>query len=226
VGTGTYFLTTALPTLGEPGSRPPLTLLELAGWLGDSTAAPLVTLVLLWDDLIQREAFLAGTLADPGPVLLTQGQVQGQEPLPDFLARDPEVRHRAVASDGVQAAYFAHVAAEAERRRSIFLAAWVAEEVGLRNAVAAARARALGFSPSHFQVLSGLGRPSGAYDALIAAWEAAPNPLAGHHVLLRARWAWLLEHDAWFSFSTDELVAYAVRLSMLHRWYRMLGDMP
>jgi len=56
---------------------------------------------------------------------------------------------------------------------------------------------------------------------LLRAWTQASTPLAGLRVLIEARWAWLAEHDAWFSFRDDELAAYAVRLMLLEQWRRL-----
>ena len=38
--------------------------------------------------------------------------------------------------------------------------------------------------------------------------------------MIRARWAWIERHDAWFSFSVDELLAYAARVMLLEQWRR------
>jgi hypothetical protein len=43
-------------------------------------------------------------------------------------------------------------------------------------------------------------------------------------VLDQARWRWLNDNDAWYSFADDELAAYAARLMLLHRWDRL--DQP
>jgi hypothetical protein len=40
--------------------------------------------------------------------------------------------------------------------------------------------------------------------------------------VIRARWAWICEHDAWFSFSDDELAAYAAKLVLLEQWRRLI----
>jgi len=56
---------------------------------------------------------------------------------------------------------------------------------------------------------------------VIAEWTAAPDPLAGQRVLDQARWSWLKEHDAWFSFGGDELAVYAAKLMLIDRWHRV-----
>jgi hypothetical protein len=220
------YLATALPALGEPGSRPPLGLAELADRLAGSTAEPLARAILLEEDLLLREACLAGEAGHPRPAILTTGQAEGRDPLPDFLAPEREPARRAVPGDAVWAAWCQHVAGLAVEQGSAFLRAWIAAEVGLRNGLAAARARSLGLDPDRFLVAPDLGEPRPPEDAVLAAWAAAPNPLAALQVVLRARWDWLVGRDAWFTFGDDELAAYAVRLTLLHRWHRVARSGP
>jgi hypothetical protein len=215
-----YFLATALPVLGEPGTRPPLTLAELAERLEGSSALPLVSAILLEEDLLQRDACLAGELPEPRPAVLSPAQAAGRAPLPDHLTGDRSDEPCAVPGDAVWAAYARHVAAVAAQRRSAFLAAWIGAEVGLRNALVVARARRLGLDPAGYLVARELAPPRPREDAVLAGWAAAAHPLAGFQLLLRARWAWLAEHEPRYSFGDDELAAYAVRLVLLHRWYR------
>jgi len=40
-----------------------------------------------------------------------------------------------------------------------------------------------------------------------------------------ARWAWLADNDAWFSFRDDELAVYAARLMLLHQWKRITNNL-
>jgi hypothetical protein len=234
---------TLLPALGEPGAPPPITVAALVAHVAGTAAEELVAAVLLEDDLHLRAACLASpiavtaraaapvdTVAEPGlvdarlaahdgPAVLTPGQVEGRDPLPYPLSVADD--HQMVPGDGVWAAYYRHAAATAQRLDSSFLGAWVVAEVGLRNALATARARTLGLDPGRYLVVPELG--GGAWDEVVAAWAAAPDPLAGWQVLLRARWRWLRDHDGWFTFSADELAAYAAGLMLLRRWQRVLG---
>jgi hypothetical protein len=219
-----YYDITALPALGELGSVPPLRTAALLDRIGDGTARELVATVLLREDLLQREAALAGELKAPDPAVLTAEQVRGTAAVPDYLEADTDTGTYAVPGDALWTAYWRHAAAVAAARRSGFLGVWVAAEVGLRNALAAARAAALGLDVARYLVAPELGRSEPAHDAVLRAWAAAPQPLAALQVLLRARWQWLLEHDEYFSFTADELPAYAVRLHLLHRWLRVAPD--
>jgi hypothetical protein len=121
--------------------------------------------------------------------------------------------------DRVWALYFEHAAKLA--RGGEMLAEWVRYEVGLRNALAAARAKALGLDAARYLVAERLGRGEEEYAAVLGEWSAAANPLAGLKVLDAARWNWIAEHSRHFTFSDDELAAYAARLVILHRWKRI-----
>jgi len=105
--------------------------------------AEVVAALLLGDDLLQRDALLAWRSGDPTAVL-TREQAAGEAPLPDFLVGGRGVRAGRHAGDGVWSAWFRHAAGVGRRRGSRFLQAWVGHEVALRNALAAARAKALG----------------------------------------------------------------------------------
>ena len=109
----------------------------------------------------------------------------------------------------------------ARRHGSVFLADWVGYEVALRNALAAARAKRLGLDENDYLVATDLAATDEDFTTLLSEWTAASTPLAGLRVLIAARWAWLAEHDAWFSFSDDELAAYAAKLMLLHQWRRL-----
>ena len=234
-----YYRVSALPALGDLGTPPPISLADLREHLAEPTppkqplrlrrldagrAQALVEALLLADDLMQREAVLAGEIQDASPAILAAAQVRGDEALPDYLAPADEPAPPRVASDAVWAAYFHHAAGLAARLSSLFLAEWIAEEVALRNALVAARAQALGLEAAHYLVAADLGRSDEDFAPLISEWSAAADPLAGLRVLDRARWTWLVEHDGWFSFADDELAAYAAKLILLVRWQRLSAE--
>jgi hypothetical protein len=185
-----------------------------------------VEAVLLREDLLRRESSLAGQAAVTEPIVLTREQARGTAPLPDQLAVGPEAGLHLVPADATWAAYWRYVAALAEGRRSRFLAVWVASEVGTRNALALARAEALGLDASRYLVAPELGRSEPEDAGVIREWAAAPNALAAQQVLVRARWRWVHANDHWFSFTDDELPAYALKLQMLHRWQRITPQEP
>jgi hypothetical protein len=219
MGSANYYRISALPALGDLGAPPPMGLAALREHvLGSARPLALVDAILLGDDLLQREAFLAGEIREVEPAVLAAAQARNEEPLPNFLATEEAA---ILASDAVWAAYFRHAAAVANRHASRFLAEWIAHEVALRNTLAAARAAALGLDPQDYLVASDLGGPDDDLRDLVREWSAAPDPLAGLRILDRARWAWLAEHDAWFSFADEELAAYAAKLVLVVRWHRL-----
>jgi hypothetical protein len=112
----------------------------------------------------------------------------------------------------------------AERLGSRFLAAWVGHEVALRNALVAARAKRLGLGEADCLVAADLASAGDEVTEAVSAWSSAATPLAGQQALLRACWNWLTAHDAWFTFSDDELAVYAARLMLLHQWQRMTSE--
>lgn len=222
MGVRHYYLVSALPAIGELGSVPPWTTADLADHVSDSGGpGEVVAALLLGDDLLQRDALLAGEIHETNPAVLTQEQAAGEAPLPGFLAPEDggdEVRHVA---DAVWVAWFQHAADVARRHGSRFLQAWVGHEVAMRNALAAARAKALGLDPVEQVLATALADTDEDFTSVLADWAAAPDPLAGQRVLDQARWSWLAEHEAWFSFGADELVVYAARLMLIDRWNRV-----
>ncbi len=221
-----YYLLTALPGLGELGSDPPLTPRAMLEMLAPATGpCELSSVIFLSDDLQLRQAVLAGEISaeQAEPIILSAEQVRDEAPLPTSLVgedgeSDPAGQPQ-LGIDRVWAMYFAHGARLASR--SEMLAEWVRYEVGLRNALAAARAKALDLDATRYLVTPELGYGADEYTTVLGEWSAAPNPLAGLQALDSARWAWIGEHDGWFTFKDDELVAYAARLVILHRWKRI-----
>lgn len=220
-----YYHIAALPALGELGSAPPMGLAELMEHVGEhSRPGKLVGALVLFDDLLQREAYLAGEIEAAEPVVLTAAEAQNDAPLPAFL--DPPDEHEpwTIDSDAVWEAYFRHVAELGQQLASPFLVEWARFEVALRNALASARADRLGLEEAGYLVAKDMADDQEDFSAVLNEWAAAPSPLAGLRAVLRARWAWLDRHDAWFTFSEDELAAYAARLMLLEQWRRTTED--
>ena len=217
-----YFLLSSLPHLGELGSAPPVTsrrLLEMVTDAGGPQA--LIETLLLEDDLVQREAVMAGEIDQAEPVVLTVDQLRDEQPLPEALSGGADQPPGRIAADAVWGAYFHHAADVARQSGSGFLAARVAWEVALRNALAEARAKTLGLDATEYLVAEDLADRDADLAAVLNEWAAAGDPLAGLRAINGARWGWLVEHEGWFTFGDDELAAYAAKLMMLHRWHRL-----
>jgi len=214
-----YFLLSSLPHLGELGDAPPLSageLLERVRQSGGPTGA--IETIFLSDDLLQRDALQAGEIDRPDPAVLTEDQLRGEMPLPAYLAAGQAAPGR-VPADAVWAAYFSQAARTAAR--GTFLAAWVAWEVALRNALARARAQALDLDAEAYLVTPDLGDPDADFSRLVNEQSGAADPLAAMQAVDRARWDWLGSHEAWFTFGDDELAVYAARLVLMTRWQRL-----
>jgi hypothetical protein len=218
-----YYLLTSLPTLTRPGVNPPVSLGELRARVAYSDAAPLVDVVLLSDDLRQRQAVLAGEPVHTKGVVLTPDQVAGKAPLPGPLDVEEADTPGRLPEDLVWEAYWRHAVAVARRRRSRFLGAWARVEVALRNGVAAVRAEALGESAERNLVAKDLAATEAMVDRAVAAWSDAADPLKGWRTLVYARWNWAVREEPRFSFDKDEVTAYAVKLLLLRDWRRTMG---
>lgn len=134
----------------------------------------LVEAVLLGDDLMQREALLAGERKDVAPAVLSAAQARNEAPLPSYLVNEEGGAGRRIASDSLWEAYYRHTAAMAARRGSAMLARWVAHEVAMRNALATERAKALGLEASDYVVAEDLGEAGATFGALVSEWASAP----------------------------------------------------
>lgn len=217
-----FYFVTALPPLGDLGSPAPMTPQQLLQHVSESSAAEVVAALLLHDDLLQREALQAEEGDDAVPAVLTAEQVRDEQPLPEYLApRAGESGPRTVAVDVTWEAYFRYAADVARRGGNELLAGWVGFEVALRNALVQRRAKALGIDAAAYVVAADLADESLDFTAVLNEWASAANPLAGLQVLDRSRWNWLNDHQQWFSFSDDELAAYAAKLMLLSRWQRL-----
>jgi len=216
-----YYITT-LPALGDLGSSPPMGLADLLEHVEENRPwREQLEALLLLDDLLQRESLLAGETDQVEPAVLSLQQAQGEAPLPEVLEAPAGTdQPKVLQSDLLWERYFRYAHQVARSHGSRFLAGWVEFEVTLRNALAAARARRLGLEESDYRVADDLAHTDEYLAPVLSEWEAAATPLAGLRVVIRARWAWLERHDAWFSFSVDELLAYAARVMLLEQWRR------
>lgn len=215
-----YYILTSLPAL-EPEAIPAITAVELRDKVEISrTAAEIIRAIILGDDLLKMQAIQSEELEDAETSVLTEAQVKGEDTLPDFL-QSPDEPERKVPVDSSWENYFKYAAETAERYNSNFLKKWVDFEVSLRNALVAARAKKLGFDAHEFTVAPQFYDDKYDFDALMNDWISAANPLAGFEILDNARWRWVNENERWFSFSDDELAAYAVKLLLLSRKYRI-----
>ena len=223
-----FYLMCVLPVLESFGSIPPINKQDLLDIVTESDGpANVLKALLLSDDLLVREAVFAGEIEPDQADLtvLSLEQANNEQSLPPYLEPEPEDETEAsgtpIAVDRIWRHYFHYAAKIARRTRTRFLAAWVGFEVGLRNALAGARAQALELDPEPYMVAPELAHPDISFDHIPAQWAAASNPIEALEVLDRVRWNWLTEHEQWYSFGDDEVAAYTAKLMLLHRWRRM-----
>jgi len=194
-----------------------------------SSLAKSVEVLLLSDDLMQREAFLAEEITDDQTDLAVLSIKSGETAikLPDYLMADDSAGTQITAqavTDGLWSRYFYHAQHVAKQENSQFLLDWIGFEVGLRNALCYARAQALDLNVDTYCVAADLVNNNFDYNPILAAWSSASDPLAALEVLDRARWDWLDEHSSWYSFCADEIEAYAAKLILLHRWRSLASN--
>lgn len=220
-----YFIT-ALPALGTLGTAPPIGLADLLDVLeGAPRVHRLVRALALLDDLEQREAYLAGEAKDVEPVVLTPEQAKGEAVLPGYLTVESSFAESlTIELDRLWAAYFWYVYRLSREENCQLLESWVGFEVALRNALAVARARRLELVEAGYVVVPELADTDLDLSEVVSEWGAAKTPLAGHQVVIRARWDWCEHREAWFTFREDELLVYAMKLMLLEQWRRCSGE--
>jgi len=189
-----------------------------------------VEMLLLCDDLAQRESLLNGEITPEQTDFAVLAVGQGENdtvPLPGYLQPDDPTEvsdNPRVAVDALWARYFRHAMKVARRCRSPFLKSWVGYEVGLRNALSTARSQCLDLDPTAYLVAPELGCQDTDFAPVLSAWSAAADPLTAMDALDKTRWAWLEENGHWYSFKADEIEAYAAKLILLQRWRRLANE--
>jgi hypothetical protein len=220
-----YYFLTSLPSVPALGEAPPIGLADFYDRTGDlPEVKQVVAAVLLEHDLLRRQSVLSGELEHSHPLILTVAQGGGEDPLPEYLQAEVSETTRTIGDDATWEAYFRHVADVAARTGCEFLRQWVGFEVSLRNALVAARAKALDLMVEEYYVAADLADAGADTEAILAAWSAAADPLSAMKALDRGRWDWLASHGGWFSFRIDEAAAYARGLVLLHRWQELTGE--
>jgi len=192
----------------------------------DAAVTQSVRMIFLSDDLLQRESYAAGQIQDVLPAVLPVEVLRCEEPLPDFLLQDAASSSK-IETDAVWENYFRHIEQNAQSLPGCgFILRWVAFEVTLRNSLVEARANALGLEPGDYFVADELSDPTIDLKQTVTEWlgVVADNPIDAQKILDRARWDWILQHGAYFSFRDDELVAYAAKLSIACRWKRLADE--
>jgi hypothetical protein len=224
------YLLSVLPTLEPIGSIPPLSKQSFLEQVIDSNGpVGTVEMLLLSDDLMQYQALLAEEIGQDRTdlAILSLDKAENESVLPDFLLPIETMEKQdstRLYVDEIWARYFHHAASVAKRTGSSFLKAWIGFEVGLRNALASARAQILELDSAAYLVAPELADKNTDYSHIVSEWSGASEPLTALKVLDEARWDWCEEHGGWYSFHACEIEVYAARLVLLHRWRRILSE--
>jgi hypothetical protein len=227
------YLLSVLPTLEPIGSIPPLSKQSLLEQIIESNGpVSTVQTLLLSDDLIQYQALLAEEIEQDriDLAILSLDKAEDESVLPDYLLpKETAEEHQEEQSprlsvDAIWERYFHHAASVAKCAQSSFLKAWIGFEVGIRNALATARAQTLELEAEAYLVAPELADKKIEYHQIVSDWSGASNPLNAQRVLDEARWDWCEEHGGWYSFHACEIEVYAAKLMLLHRWRRILSE--
>ena len=224
-----YNLLATLPVLGELGTLPSLSVQEYLQIISENRRVMRhFCIIALADDLRRRsEILLMNSEAIKDLLVLDPTTIQNTDCIQPFFSQSIQKRFAADLDDyKIFELFFKMAAAQGEEDKGDFLTAWVAFEIALRNVLADLRAEKLKVAAPH-HLLPELS-DEGSFDRNEIATEflAAENPLKVDTVLTRVRWEWLSEHDNWFLFTDDEVLAYGVKLLELHRQYRLLHGTP
>ena len=227
------YLLSLLPTLEPIGSTPPLNKQNFLQQVIESNGpASTVEVFLLSDDLMQYQGLLAEEIEQDriDLVILSLDVAEDKSVLPDYLLpkgtteEQEDEQSMRMSIDRIWERYFHYAASVAKRTQSSFLKAWIGFEVGLRNAMAIARAQMLDLEPEAYLVAPELADKKIEYHQIVSDWSGASNPLSAHRVLDEARWDWCEQHGGWYSFHACEIEVYAAKLMLLHRWRRILTE--
>ena len=227
------YLLSVLPTLEPIGSIPPLSKQSFLEQVIDSNGpVSTVEVLLLSDDLIQYQALLAEEIEQDriDLAILSLDKAEDETVLPDYLLpietteEQQEQQSIRLSIDGIWERYFHHAASVVKRKQSSFLKAWIGFEVGIRNALAAARAQMLDLDSEAYLVAPELADRKTDYSHIVSEWSGASNPLTALRALDETRWDWCEQHGGWYSFHDCEIEVYAAKLMLLHRWRRILSD--
>ena len=174
----------------------------------------------LEQDAARREA-----LAEKG-FFFTREQFSGVEPLPAWVFRPSDASSSSLVA--LWRSYFAFGLVQARRAESRLLGEYIAWETALRNSLAVERAARMGASAPE-QWLIDLEETNEKYtrqdfSEIIARWRQENSPLESEKLLDRARWDFVDQNTPYFSFATDEVVGYALKLGMVDRWNSLIQE--
>jgi hypothetical protein len=215
------YLLTSLPSLPNLGERPPMSLQDYADRAWKSTGAkPIVDAVFLERDLLLRQSILVGQIESAKPLVLTENQISGKADLPRFLQPEGQTGRD---DDFIWGSYYKHIYELGAQYSCEFLQVWAGFEVALRNLISQERVKKLHLAPEEYLVAESISIQGDLVEEALDRWITANDPYTAAFELDQVRWKKLLRHKAWYSFSLDEVAAYARGLLMLHRWENLKG---
>lgn len=112
--------------------------------------------------------------------------------------------------------YFNALIEISRKHNSKFLQGYTEMEIGLRNAIAAVRAKELGVEEGKIQIFNG--KNSFQYGSLVLRASEAKDPQERELVIDKARLAYYLELEGIDPFSIDAVLAYLAKAMVIDSW--------
>ena len=215
-----FYLLSALPPLRPTfDAEPPLTV--SAFWQKiqqeDRSLGELVQAILLEKDIAnlqevcqERRPIEAGTIPLETLIRFPKDHAVVKPYLPEpimSLLREETWPSR------IWKAYFQYAFSMAEKRGSR-LSEWIEWDLTLKNVFQDARSQrqtrrwaTFSFAPTH------------EHERIVETYRKAQNPLEAEQALDRAKWEKISSLCVPYSFQTDEIMAYALHLLILQRWW-------
>lgn len=220
-----YYDLTSLPALVSLGGDPPIRPSELMDrFSSEQVVVELMRAIFLENDLLLRESLLSGYIKEvkgEESLVLSKSQLEGSEPLPEYLSRRTDATYL-IEADYIWDSYFRYLLDVSSRLGVDFLAKWARFDLTLRNAIARERANRLKIEPEGYIVASDLEDKELELSEVISSWSGAEDPVDAQKIITMARWQWVCENDFWYTFRLDELAVYAVKLSLVDYWRRLV----
>ncbi|MFZ2957319.1 MAG: DUF2764 family protein [Candidatus Ozemobacteraceae bacterium] len=205
-----YYLLTRLPALPNLGEVPPISWGEIIPLVESTDDPGLRSLIEILRCESDVEAIVRARFEKRNDEAIPVQGLPGK--LAEAVSADCPEQNMADWHERVWNAWFDAVEEIGKVRRCRLLTNWAQWERSLREELVIVRQNQ---SPNSAPASSFV------HQAAIDAWRGAANPLDAERALDGARMAFLEEHGDRYGFSTEELIAYLLKLRLLQRYHRL-----
>ena len=215
-----YNIISRLPVLPDFGAEPPLGFKECLDSFENENpkVAQLAKIYAINVDLPSSAPLMDGSMR-PG-VVLVPGDFKDFTRIKRFFSKSTVEKVEFPEDLDLEKSfelYFRLAELEGEESDSKLFSDWVIFEVSFRNFIAKARAKKLHIPEMPKKILRELVQPF-AFEKFESDFLNVSDPIKEIELSESLRYQWLLDNDAWFSFSDDELLAYCMKLLCLERY--------